>query len=266
MCTNCFNILIQFNATKNCWIENQAKFDQEIVKPEIEDIECVEEIDQNLASNLELIDESQMDCNYSVEYVNELEHFDDTEFSPDADDLPNNEMTEEETSTVQIKRKRNNNKSKTKKSPQDSQDRKEKGKDTYQKLLKKCEECSKLIEKNRMEGHQNKHKNYRPYICDICEKAFYCKLLLRLHRTSIHTGQEKTCDVCDKTFPSTRSLYSHKLRHKNSDRYNCLYCERKFNNANSLKRHNLIHLGIREYTCDLCPSSFYRKFNLGKQT
>jgi uncharacterized Zn-finger protein len=123
-----------------------------------------------------------------------------------------------------------------------------------------------MIEKNRLDGHINKHMNVRPYLCEEenCGKRFYCKLLFRLHKTSIHTGIQVVCDVCQKVFPSARSLYAHSLRHRNENRYNCDFCERKFNNNNSLKRHMAIHSGIREWKCDLCPAGFYRKFNLGE--
>jgi len=115
-----------------------------------------------------------------------------------------------------------------------------------------------------MDGHMNKHRNIRPYVCDMddCGKAFYCKLLLRLHRKSIHTGQSIPCKFCNKTFTSNRSLYSHAMRHKNENRYHCTFCDRRFNNSNSLKRHLTIHSGIREFACEYCTASFYRKFNL----
>jgi hypothetical protein len=138
----------------------------------------------------------------------------------------------------------------------------EKGKEIYQKLLQKCLICGKMIEKNRMEGHINKHNNLRPYSCTECNKEFYCKQLLRLHKTSIHTNIKVKCEICDKLFPSARALYSHNLRHKNENRYVCSLCDKKFNNSNSLKRHMAIHSGVREFVCSICGVGFYRRFNL----
>lgn len=261
MCTNCFNILVQFNTTKNCWIENQTKLEEESLKVEIQELV---EVEQEPESQLELTDDSQGEYDYPVEYIDELEELNETEFATEDLTTVKEEIIEESSPPPsQQKRRIHNTQSKAKKTSGDS---KEKGKDIYRKLLKKCEECSKMIEKNRMEGHMNKHRNYRPYVCDVgqCGKTFYCKLLLRLHRTSIHTDRSVKCDVCDKRFPSERALYSHKLRHRNENRYKCLYCDRKFNNTNSLKRHHAIHSGIREYACEYCTSSFYRKFNLGE--
>lgn len=102
---------------------------------------------------------------------------------------------------------------------------KSRGKELYQRLLVKCELCHKMIERNRMEGHMNKHKNVRPFSCPECEKKFYCRQLLRLHRTSIHTNIRIKCETCDKSFPSQRALYAHSLRHKNQDKYECELCE-----------------------------------------
>lgn len=138
----------------------------------------------------------------------------------------------------------------------------DKGKETYQKLLQKCHICCKMVEKNRMEGHINKHNNLRPFACSECEKTFYCKQLLRLHKSSIHTNIKVKCEQCDKFFPSARALYAHTLRHKNQDRYICNMCDKKFNNSNSLKRHMAIHSGVREFVCTICGVGFYRKFNL----
>jgi hypothetical protein len=124
---------------------------------------------------------------------------------------------------------------------------KNKGKELYQKLLQKCTICSKMIEKNRMDGHINKHNNLRPYECKEkgCNKTFYCRQLLRLHTTSIHTNNQVACEICEKIFPSARALYSHMLRHKNEGRYSCELCAKTFNSSNSLKRHKAIHSGIR---------------------
>lgn len=261
MCTKCFNILKQFNETKICWVENQNQLSDNLeVKFDQEENVLNEEVEPGPEPLFEVVDDETLigEYEYPVEYIDEME-FNDTEIA--TDDSQADDKHDEE---VQVKpsQKKKSSRTKVKKIA----DTREKGKDIYQKLLKKCSECSKLVEKNRMDGHMNKHLGLRPYACEVddCDKTFYCKLLLRLHRTSIHTGQSVTCEVCNKTFPSERSLYSHNLRHKNENRYNCNHCERKFNNSNSLKRHLAIHSGIREHKCEYCDSSFYRKFNLGE--
>lgn len=255
MCPTCYELLEQFNAAKFSWIENQINQEEQEAAKELM-VEVVE--DKPMDQDYDIVDEdSQNDFDFPGRaYVEEL-----------CDLNESDQMTEESQTTIQTRiielKPEPQRKTKPKKSNDDSR---EKGKDVYKKLLKKCEECGKMIEKNRLDGHMNKHNNVRPYACDEegCGKTFYCKLLFRLHKTSIHTGTAVACDVCNKTFPSSRSLYAHSSRHKNEDRYNCECCERKFNNTNSLKRHMAIHSGIREWKCDNCSASFYRKFNLGK--
>lgn len=238
MCPNCFNILNTFNESKLVWLNNQ-KLLNDINDEEME------------------VKQEPMQDETSYEQVEFVEEIDNTEFIIEE----NQDQDENSQSGTETHRTRKYNK-KSLKSPESSQ----KAKEVYKSLLKECEMCGKLIEKNRLEGHMNKHEGKKPFICDFanCGKAFYCRLLRRLHQTSIHTGQQVVCQICDKVFPSDRSLYTHSLRHKNADRYKCDHCEKTFNNSNSLKRHLAIHSGIREWKCEFCPSSFYRKFNLGK--
>jgi C2H2-type zinc finger len=259
MCPTCYDTLEQFNVAKFEWIENQERYEQAIHdQQQLQQLDEAEEVEEkSLKMEYEIEEEeeedSQNDFEYPVEYVEDLVEMNESD-----------QMVESESVVESKPETPKKSKVKTEKSNNDSN--REKGKDVYQKLLKKCDECGKMIEKNRLDGHMNKHNGLRPYSCDVegCEKTFYCKLLQRLHKTSIHTGTLVVCDVCNKSFPSQRSLYAHNSRHKNENRYNCDCCDRKFNNSNSLKRHQAIHSGIREWKCENCSASFYRKFNLGK--
>lgn len=251
LCTECYGTLVEFNEKRNVWLTNQEKlFDDD---PE-EDVEGTEYQFELIADDGDDAAEYETEDNFKTEYF-ELEDTEDQIAEEVL--LTSDEGNSRQDVEIRIPGRRTKSK---------RTEGRERGKDIYQKLLQKCTICFKSIEKNRMDGHLNKHNNVRPYACEVdgCEKMFYCKLLLRLHRTSIHTGLQIACDVCKKTFPSDRSLYAHQLRHRNVDRYNCTNCERKFNNSNSLKRHLAIHSGIREFACDYCSSSFYRKFNLGE--
>jgi uncharacterized Zn-finger protein len=267
MCVNCYDCLKNFDKYKTRCIQNQDKFKVkfepsvfvEMVEEDNEDgVGIADEIISENNSDQEELDEE------IVEYVDpeegELKLDEAIEFVEEVDP----ENTSEALIAVEhivdiINGKHTSNKST---SYIDSNEENKKGKEIYQRLLQTCPYCSKKVEKNRMEGHMNKHNDVRPYSCDECKKTFYCKQLLRLHKTSIHTDQSLECPVCKKTFPSARSLYSHSLRHKNQDRYQCELCEKRFNNSNSLKRHMAIHSGIREFVCALCGVGFYRKFNL----
>lgn len=237
MCPNCFSYITSFNEAKKSWLHNQQILQNNDIYTEEEEI--IEESIKDEEENEYLVVISKDDQN--VEDTQE-------------EILPEHDFSINRTRRY---RKRSENAGETSK----------KGKEVYKSLLKECNECGKMIEKNRMEGHINKHLGKRPFVCDAdpnCGKTFYCRLLKRLHITSIHTGQSVICPVCDKSYSSERALYTHSLRHKNANRYKCDHCEKSFNNSNSLKRHLLIHSGIREWKCEFCTSSFYRKFNLGK--
>lgn len=236
MCPNCFQSITSFNEAKKSWLNNQQILQNSDIIEEEEEV--VEE------SYKTEIDEEEYQVETTIdEHGNVIEYV-------EAENLPDD--------TIDVKPARQRRHMK-----RESKDQ-TKAKEVYKSLLQKCSMCDKMIEKNRMEGHINKHLDKRPFVCEHCGKAFYCKLLKRLHVTSIHTGITVSCPICERTFPSERSLYTHSLRHKNANRYKCNDCEKSFNNANSLKRHAAIHSGIREWKCDLCVSSFYRKFNLGK--
>ena len=259
MCPSCYNILEDFHLVKTSWTENQQKSFLETQVDATEEVSVSDDLENDHEEMI--VKEDYIvpeDFEITVEYVEDLV------------DLHEVDQIEDETSEIEEKFETSQSRQR-KKSPRIKpkiipDEDKKKGKDVYQKLLKKCDECGKMIEKNRMEGHINKHRNVRPYECEEeqCGKKFYCKLLYRLHKTSIHTGSFVECDICQKSFPSQRSLYAHSLRHRNANRYNCECCERKFNNSNSLKRHMAIHSGIREWKCELCSAAFYRKFNLGE--
>lgn len=244
MCTSCYNALVQFNELRENWAVNQEKLREKpltIAKLDYdEEIVVDNSVIQYTSSEVE---------DYTEEFIEEYEFVD--EEKPDIDEI-----------SQQISRQRRPRGS----ARSDSGKDKNKGKALYQQLLKECSECGKMIEKNRMDGHLNKHKGVRPYVCNNegCGKSFYCKLLLRLHQKSMHSTDTVACSFCSKTFPSERSLYSHELRHKNANRYECELCNKKFNNGNSLKRHQAIHTGIREFECEFCSASFYRRFNLGE--
>ncbi|KAG5684770.1 hypothetical protein PVAND_013983 [Polypedilum vanderplanki] len=273
LCINCYDCMNTFNEFR----QNALDTHQKLKKLDLS-LEDGDEIDQNSLNNYEieeLTEENELEEEEGIiEYINTDEAELAIDTIEDEDELVEATQKEEpneiEYAVENILGEIDdgdliNNKVEAKnfvKKSETSSEGREKGKEIYQKLLQKCHICGKQIEKNRLEGHINKHNNIRPFKCNECEKTFYCKQLLRLHKSSIHTNIKVKCDQCDKFFPSARALYAHTLRHKNQDRYVCEMCEKKFNNSNSLKRHMAIHSGVREFVCTICGVGFYRKFNL----
>jgi uncharacterized Zn-finger protein len=259
MCTKCYTALYQFNELREVWAANQEKFSIRIKEEAFHEREPLFVTEEQEFEEEIVVDNAAMQFTPS----NEVETFNCSEEYIEDFDL-GDETHDTSEPTQNVNPNASNQRSRRNKiKPELGKD---KGKAIYQQLLKECGVCGKMIEKNRMDGHMNKHQDIRPYECNTegCGKTFYCKLLLRLHQKSMHSSESVACRFCSKTFPSERSLYSHELRHKNTNRYECELCNRKFNNGNSLKRHQAIHSGIREFDCEFCSASFYRRFNLGE--
>ncbi|XP_035782251.1 zinc finger protein 23-like isoform X2 [Anopheles albimanus] len=138
------------------------------------------------------------------------------------------------------------------------------GKALYQSLLMKCSICGKEIERNRMEGHINKHKGIRPYQCgtDDCTAAFHCKHARRLHIRCRHGNDSFPCEICGKVYKARRDLLGHKRETHGEPKFECDICQKKFTTRSRLKQHRNYHVGVRNHPCPVCPSRFFNKFQL----
>ncbi|XP_058455173.1 zinc finger protein 836-like [Malaya genurostris] len=137
-------------------------------------------------------------------------------------------------------------------------------KEIYQSLLLKCDKCGKLVERNRMEGHVNRHEDIRPYTCNVseCGTKFHCKIALRLHTQGRHSSNRLPCDICGKIYSSTKTLYHHKKETHSEKQFKCDLCDLAFVSNARLNRHRMTHSDIREFKCPHCPKEFYRSNNL----
>ena len=101
-----------------------------------------------------------------------------------------------------------------------------------------CKECGRTVsDKNNLQRHiQNVHLKTRKYSCNQCEKFYFWKKALDMHKERIHDNKYN-CNTCD--FQST--TVSHIKRHKESVhegiRYECHLCEGKFKEKGSLRKH-----------------------------
>lgn len=232
MCINCYDNLKTFNEYKKSCLENQETFQNLALKVEIES----EQVDEAIVHD---DDDEEMEEEDIIEYITDQDELNAEEIYMDSIETEELDFETDDSEVViaveniidgKKAKKPTTVKRLTNEKPKKSDDHihRDKGKEIYQKLLQECTICMKMIEKNRMEGHINKHNEVRPYSCPECQKDFYCRQLLRLHRNSIHTNMRISCGVCQKTFPSTRALYAHNLRHKNENRYQCEMCEVNF--------------------------------------
>lgn len=219
ICKNCFTMLNNFHSFKVNSIEAQTSFEQLLIRNQqqheenssyAEEHQIEEEKIRHVPVEDLEIDQTNDDCleEYLSDYMQE------TDMKAENRDYESEDTTQEYSVCIETvdESPESNDVSeiidarKTSRRPA----MKANGRDVYQSLLQHCSECGKMIERNRIEGHLNKyHLGIRPFNCDVCNKSFYCRLLLRLHKKSIHTGLTVQCEICLKTFPSARSLYTH---------------------------------------------------------
>ena len=67
----------------------------------------------------------------------------------------------------------------------------------------KCDICEKLFKtKNILKNHFNQHHNNsgKVYYCDVCTKSFQTQRALVLHKKSLHEGKHYNCESCGKSF------------------------------------------------------------------
>lgn len=137
-------------------------------------------------------------------------------------------------------------------------------KEIYRSLLLECEICGKSVERNRMEGHRNRHEDIRPYKCPAldCGTEFHCKISLRLHFNNRHSTDEFACDLCSKVYNSRKTLYHHKRETHAEKQFKCDQCGLQFVSNARLNRHKITHTDLREFKCPHCPKEFHRSNNL----
>jgi len=106
----------------------------------------------------------------------------------------------------------------------------------------------------------------KPYVCDICNKAFSQRGTLNKHKRT-HTGEKLyVCDVCDKAFSRQGGLNTHKRIHTGETPYVCDICNKAFRYTISLNAHKRTHSHSAEmpYACDVCNKVFNQLSRLNK--
>ncbi|KAJ3611814.1 hypothetical protein NHX12_021827 [Muraenolepis orangiensis] len=96
-----------------------------------------------------------------------------------------------------------------------------------------------------MKKHEKLHSADRPFVCEICSKAFTTHAHLKEH-LKIHTGfKPYRCDVCSKSFIRAPDLKKHERVHSNERPF--AYLKRHENNMHS-ERKQLSSSGLQTET------------------
>ncbi|KAL0124430.1 hypothetical protein PUN28_006339 [Cardiocondyla obscurior] len=133
----------------------------------------------------------------------------------------------------------------------------------------KCNECDKRFRKKLdLQEHYNIHSGEKPFVCQLCNTAFYLRRQLSAHCRRTHPELKANkvtstaCDICGRVLATKRSLFRHKESHNPTKLYLCDYCGKSLSSAEHLKKHRRIHTGEKPYVCDICGKGFTDSENL----
>ncbi|XP_047500511.1 zinc finger protein 628-like [Penaeus chinensis] len=121
---------------------------------------------------------------------------------------------------------------------------------------------------------KNVHQNHRPFLCDICGKAFKRQDALKQHHVTHYqsmgggsSGQIGpygfVCHICQKVCRSAAYLKEHKATHSEERSFLCEVCGASFKTRSVQRNHvQTIHRRPRSFTCPSCEKKFNTKYAL----
>lgn len=107
-----------------------------------------------------------------------------------------------------------------------------------------CEFCGReyLFAGQVQEHIKRDHLKQRPHVCPTCNKTFYKKHDLSVHRRTHTKEKPYICVTCNKTFSHISHIIRHERIHNGVRPYKCSDCGREFVQSNSLKAHRQRHI------------------------
>ena len=103
----------------------------------------------------------------------------------------------------------------------------------------KCDKCvKKFVYRSKLRQHHRSHLRQRLYQCyhGKCQRKYHHPQDLARH-TLTHTMKTLECDLCEKTFRQKRLLRRHEAIHSATYQYSCQSCGKGFIHNNQLFRH-----------------------------
>lgn len=117
-----------------------------------------------------------------------------------------------------------------------------------------CQECNQKFSSyysyNQHFPHQKSELPSTRYVCDICQKDFKNKSVLRLHK-DLHMEKRYKCHLCPKVYHARTPLNMHLKKHRMDLNYICDVCGKCFVQNKDLKAHMNVHTGFK-ITCNIC--------------
>lgn len=128
------------------------------------------------------------------------------------------------------------------------------------KKLYVCDICQKGFSmKSLLKRHLQLHNKEKPLKCTICSKSYYRQDQFQEHMKKHNGVKPHICSYCNKGFTQLCSLKDHERTHTGETPYLCSECGKGFANSSNLRQHMMRHTGLKPFSCKLCPKTFCTK-------